>query len=41
LFASDPEARDLTEQLIHDAGFDPIYVGDLGQARLLVSCSRG
>jgi predicted dinucleotide-binding enzyme len=37
LFASDPEARDLTEQLIRDAGFDPIYVGDLGQARLLES----
>ena len=37
LFASDPEARDLTEQLIQDAGFDPIYVGDLGQARLLES----
>src|SRR2546421_8244575 len=35
LFASDPEARDLTEQLIRDAGFDPIYVGDLGQAHLL------
>ena len=37
LFASDPEARDITEQLIHDAGFDPIYLGDLGQARLLES----
>jgi 8-hydroxy-5-deazaflavin:NADPH oxidoreductase len=39
LFASDPEARDLTEQLIRDAGFDPIYLGDLGQARLLESGS--
>src|SRR5207248_7276112 len=26
LFAADPEARDLTEQLIRDAGFDPIYL---------------
>jgi predicted dinucleotide-binding enzyme len=23
------------ERLIHDAGFDPIYLGDLSQARLL------
>lgn len=37
LFASDPEAREITELLIHDAGFDPIYLGDLGQARLLES----
>ena len=37
LFAADPEARDVTEQLIRDAGFDPIYLGDLGQARLLES----
>src|SRR5712692_857159 len=37
LFATDPEARDVTERLIRDAGFDPIYLGDLGQARLLES----
>ncbi len=37
LFASDPEARDISEQLIRDAGFDPIYLGDLAQARLLES----
>ena len=37
LFAADPEARDLTERLIRDAGFDPIYLGDLSQARLLES----
>ena len=37
LFASDPEARDITEQLIRDAGFDPIYLGDFSQARLLES----
>lgn len=35
LFASDPEAREITEQLICDAGFNPIYLGDLGQAPLL------
>ena len=31
MFASDPEAREVTEQLIRDAGFDPVYLGDLGQ----------
>src|SRR5205085_8303971 len=35
LFASDPAAREITEQLIRDAGFDPIHLGDLGQAPLL------
>ncbi len=35
LFATDPEAREVTEQLIRDAGFDPIYLGDLSQAALL------
>jgi predicted dinucleotide-binding enzyme len=37
MFASDLEARDTTEQLIRDAGFDPIHLGDLGQAPLLES----
>ncbi len=37
LYAADPGARDTTEQLIRDAGFDPIYLGDLSQARLLES----
>jgi 8-hydroxy-5-deazaflavin:NADPH oxidoreductase len=37
LFASDPEIRALTEQLIRDAGFDPVYLGDLTQGRLLES----
>ena len=37
LFAADPQARDITEQLISDAGFAPIYLGDLGQARFLES----
>lgn len=35
MFAADPEARDITEQLIRDAGFDPIHLGGLGQAPLL------
>jgi len=35
MFASDPEARDATEQLIRDAGFEPIHLGDLEQAPLL------
>jgi 8-hydroxy-5-deazaflavin:NADPH oxidoreductase len=34
-FASDDDARELTEQLIRDAGYDPVYVGDLDKARLL------
>jgi predicted dinucleotide-binding enzyme len=36
LFAADPEARTVTEQLSRDAGYDPVYVGfrDPG-ARLL------
>ncbi|HEY2675100.1 MAG TPA: hypothetical protein VGJ07_32630 [Rugosimonospora sp.] len=35
LFAADPDARQVTEQLIVDAGFDPVFVGDLEHARLL------
>jgi 8-hydroxy-5-deazaflavin:NADPH oxidoreductase len=35
LFAADDEARTLTEQLIRDAGFDPIYGGTLENARVL------
>ena len=35
LFAADPEARDLAEQLIGDAGYDPLYVGDLDKAIVL------
>src|SRR5207302_4611317 len=29
LFVADNEARDVTEQLIRDAGYDPIYGGEL------------
>ncbi|MFJ2742947.1 dinucleotide-binding protein [Streptomyces sp. NPDC087440] len=36
LFAADPAAREATEQLIRDAGYDPVFVGDLDSgARLL------
>lgn len=35
LFAADDEARDVTEQLIRDAGYEPAYAGGLEQARLL------
>ncbi|MFE0474858.1 dinucleotide-binding protein [Streptomyces sp. NPDC058947] len=36
LYAAEPGARDITERLIRDAGFDPLYVGDLDPgARLL------
>ena len=34
LFAADDEARTLTEQLIRDAGFDPIYGGTLEKRAL-------
>ena len=33
--AADDEAREPTEQLIRDAGFDPLYVGGLEHARTL------
>jgi predicted dinucleotide-binding enzyme len=35
LYAAEDEARELTEQLIRDAGYDPVYVGGLDQARAL------
>jgi predicted dinucleotide-binding enzyme len=35
VFAADPEARAVTEQLIRDAGFEPVYAGDLENARTL------
>jgi predicted dinucleotide-binding enzyme len=34
-FAADDSAREVTEQLIRDAGFDPLYVGGLEHARAL------
>jgi predicted dinucleotide-binding enzyme len=35
LFAADDEARAVAEQLIRDAGYEPIYAGGLENARLL------
>jgi len=35
LFAADAQARQVAEQLIVDAGFDPVFVGDLERARML------
>ena len=35
LYAAEDEAREVTEQLILDAGYDPVYVGGLDQARAL------
>jgi 8-hydroxy-5-deazaflavin:NADPH oxidoreductase len=35
VFAADSDARDVTEQLIRDAGFEPVYAGDLDNARTL------
>src|SRR3954454_22642949 len=34
-FAADDEARGVTEQLIRDVGFDPLYVGGLEHSRAL------
>lgn len=35
LYAAEDEARGATEQLIRDAGYDPVYIGGLENARLL------
>ena len=35
VFAADPEARPVAEQLIADAGFDPLHVGGLDNAPTL------
>lgn len=35
LYAADDEARETTERLIRDAGYEPVYVGGLDRARLL------
>jgi predicted dinucleotide-binding enzyme len=34
-YATDDDARSVTEQLIRDAGYDPVYAGDLEMARAL------
>ncbi len=35
LYAAEDEAREVTEQLIRDAGYEPVCVGGLDQARAL------
>lgn len=35
LYAADDEARDVTEQLIRDAGFEPVSLGGIENARAL------
>ncbi|HZT86241.1 MAG TPA: hypothetical protein VE984_12630 [Gaiellaceae bacterium] len=35
LFCAEDEAREVTEQLIRDAGYAPVYAGGLDRARLL------
>jgi 8-hydroxy-5-deazaflavin:NADPH oxidoreductase len=35
LYAADDDARDVTEQLIRDAGYEPVPAGDLEKARAL------
>ena len=35
LYCSEDEARELTEKLIRDAGYDPVYAGGLDRARML------
>jgi predicted dinucleotide-binding enzyme len=35
LYAADDEAREVTEQLIRDAGYEPAYAGGLERARML------
>ncbi|MDP8942719.1 MAG: dinucleotide-binding protein [Actinomycetota bacterium] len=35
LYAAEDDAREVTEQLTRDAGYDPVYVGGLDQARML------
>jgi predicted dinucleotide-binding enzyme len=35
LYAADEDARGLTERLIRDAGFEPVYAGGLDAARML------
>src|SRR5581483_6097828 len=34
LFCAEDEAREVTEQLIRDAGYEPVYAGGLDKARL-------
>jgi predicted dinucleotide-binding enzyme len=35
VFAADEDARHVTETLIGDAGYEPVYAGDLSNARIV------
>jgi hypothetical protein len=35
LYCAEDEAREVSEQLIRDAGYDPVYAGGLERARML------
>jgi 8-hydroxy-5-deazaflavin:NADPH oxidoreductase len=35
LYCAEDDAREVTEQLIRDAGYDPVYAGGLDRARML------
>jgi 8-hydroxy-5-deazaflavin:NADPH oxidoreductase len=41
LYAAEGDARAATEQLIVDAGYDPVYVGGLDTARALEDYATG
>ena len=40
LYAADDEAREVTEQLSRDAGYEPVYAGGLERARALEDALR-
>ncbi|MEV6995465.1 dinucleotide-binding protein [Streptomyces sp. NPDC093228] len=41
LYAAEPDAKDVTARLIGDAGYDPLYVGDLDPGARLLEDSSG
>jgi predicted dinucleotide-binding enzyme len=41
LYGAEDGAREVTERLIRDAGYDPVYIGDLEQARALEEYALG
>ncbi|MEU2133186.1 dinucleotide-binding protein [Streptomyces sp. NPDC018352] len=41
LFAADPGAHDVTERLILDAGYEPVFIGDLDPGARLLEDSSG
>jgi predicted dinucleotide-binding enzyme len=41
LFAAEPKAREIAERLSHDAGYDPVFVGDLDPGARLLEDSFG